>query len=89
MDAFTPITRIHYKAPCGDKEIKWGEHEVDYVLFAKLDVDCEPNPEEVADIRYVVVARKHWCRGECMTSCKLRISMDVFPDTYHPRSLRR
>jgi len=53
LDAFTPITRIHYKAPCGDKENKWGEHEVDYVLFAKLDVECEPNPEEVASIRYV------------------------------------
>jgi isopentenyldiphosphate isomerase len=38
------LGRILYKAPSNDQ---WGEHEVDYVLFAKRDVAVEPNPEEV------------------------------------------
>eukprot|EP00897_Mesotaenium_endlicherianum_P010347 jgi/Mesen1/9340/ME000061S08779 len=50
VDGFTCLGRILYKAPSNDK---WGEHEVDYLLFARRDVRLQPNSEEVADIKYV------------------------------------
>ncbi|KAL3688924.1 hypothetical protein R1sor_015233 [Riccia sorocarpa] len=50
VDDFTPLGRILYKAP---SDGKWGEHEVDYLLFMKREVDLEPNPDEVADVQYV------------------------------------
>ncbi|KAM5436647.1 isopentenyl-diphosphate delta-isomerase idi1 [Microsporum canis] len=51
-DKFDFLTRIHYLAPSGD-DGKWGEHEVDYILFIKADVDLSPNPNEVRDVKYV------------------------------------
>lgn len=51
LDKFHFLTRIHYKAPSGDG--KWGEHEIDYILFIKADVDLDVNPNEVRDVRYV------------------------------------
>ena len=50
------LTRLHYWA--ADKEThgelsKWGEHEIDYVLFVQADVSHYPNPEEVQDTKYV------------------------------------
>ncbi len=50
MDSFTLLTRIHYKA---ESNQTWGEHEIDYILFAKQTVDLAPNPNEVMDVRYV------------------------------------
>ena len=50
LDKFDFLTRIHYKAP---SDGKWGEYEIDYVLFIKADVDLEVNPNEVQDIKYV------------------------------------
>jgi len=50
VSKFKFLTRIHYKAP---SDGKWGEHEIDYILFIKADVDIEPNPNEVQDTRYV------------------------------------
>ncbi|PSR92930.1 Isopentenyl-diphosphate Delta-isomerase [Actinidia chinensis var. chinensis] len=50
VDQFTPLGRILYKAP---SDGKWGEHELDYLLFIVRDVNVHPNPDEVADIRYV------------------------------------
>jgi len=47
---FKFLTRIHYKAP---SDGKWGEHEIDYILFIKADVDLIPNPNEVRDTCYV------------------------------------
>ncbi|MCJ1399725.1 isopentenyl-diphosphate delta-isomerase idi1 [Xylographa trunciseda] len=47
---FRFLTRIHYLAP---SDGKWGEHEIDYILFIKADVDLEVNPNEVQDTRYV------------------------------------
>lgn len=44
------ITRILYKSPCSDI---FGEHEVDYVLFAKGDVDLNVNSNEISEVRYV------------------------------------
>ncbi|KAJ7973635.1 Isopentenyl-diphosphate isomerase [Quillaja saponaria] len=50
VDQFTPLGRILYKAP---SDGKWGEHELDYLLFIVRDVGVNPNPDEVADIKYV------------------------------------
>ncbi|KAL8750558.1 MAG: hypothetical protein Q9184_006385 [Pyrenodesmia sp. 2 TL-2023] len=47
---FQFLTRIHYKAP---SDGKWGEHEIDYILIIKSDVDHEANPNEVKDTKYV------------------------------------
>jgi len=45
------ITRIHYKAPSCET---WGEHEIDYILFAqKSGIQANPNPNEVSDYRFV------------------------------------
>lgn len=50
IDKFDFLTRIHYKAP---SDGKWGEHEIDYILFIKADVDLNINPNEVQDTKYV------------------------------------
>ncbi|KAL8648058.1 MAG: hypothetical protein Q9210_005211 [Variospora velana] len=50
LDKFQFLTRIHYKAP---SDGKWGEHEIDYILIIKSDVDHTANPNEVKDSRYV------------------------------------
>ncbi|XP_010260544.1 PREDICTED: isopentenyl-diphosphate Delta-isomerase I [Nelumbo nucifera] len=50
VDQFTPLGRILYKAP---SDGKWGEHELDYLLFIVRDVNVQPNPDEVADVKYV------------------------------------
>ncbi|GJN11467.1 hypothetical protein PR202_ga29664 [Eleusine coracana subsp. coracana] len=50
VDQFTPLGRMLYKAP---SDGKWGEHELDYLLFIVRDVKLQPNPDEVADVKYV------------------------------------
>ena len=50
LEDFKFLTRIHYKAP---SDGKWGEHEIDYILFIKADVDLNINPNEVQDSKYV------------------------------------
>ncbi|KAI5018606.1 hypothetical protein ZWY2020_043494 [Hordeum vulgare] len=50
VDQFIPLGKILYKAP---SDGKWGEHELDYLLFMVRDVKLNPNPEEVSDIKYV------------------------------------
>ncbi|KAH6812725.1 isopentenyl diphosphate isomerase 1 [Perilla frutescens var. frutescens] len=50
VDDFVPLGRILYKAP---SDGKWGEHELDYLLFIVGDVGLRPNPDEVADVKYV------------------------------------
>jgi isopentenyl-diphosphate Delta-isomerase len=50
FESFKYLTRIHYKAP---SDGKWGEHEIDYILFIKADVDLDVNPNEVRDTQYV------------------------------------
>ncbi|KNA13890.1 hypothetical protein SOVF_112510 [Spinacia oleracea] len=49
VDQFTPLGRMLYKAP---SDGKWGEHELDYLLFIVRDVTVKPNPDEVADAKY-------------------------------------
>ncbi|EPQ60649.1 Isopentenyldiphosphate isomerase [Gloeophyllum trabeum ATCC 11539] len=50
IDQFQYLTRIHYLAP---SDGKWGEHEVDYILFLTADVDVTPNLNEIRDYKYV------------------------------------
>ncbi|TVU19371.1 hypothetical protein EJB05_35516 [Eragrostis curvula] len=50
VDQFIPLGRLLYKAP---SDGKWGEHELDYLLFMIRDVKMNPNPEEVADVKYM------------------------------------
>ncbi|KAK8118905.1 isopentenyl-diphosphate delta-isomerase [Apiospora kogelbergensis] len=50
LENFRFLTRIHYKAP---SDGKWGEHEIDYILFIKANVDLNPNKNEVQDTKYV------------------------------------
>jgi isopentenyl-diphosphate delta-isomerase len=50
IEKFDFLTRIHYKAP---SDGKWGEHEIDYILFIKADVDLNINPNEARDAKYV------------------------------------
>ncbi|XP_022744160.1 isopentenyl-diphosphate Delta-isomerase I-like [Durio zibethinus] len=50
VDQFIPLSRMLYKAP---SDGKWGEHELDYLLFIVRDVNSHPNPDEVADAKYV------------------------------------
>ncbi|KAI0165485.1 NUDIX hydrolase domain-like protein [Xylariaceae sp. FL1272] len=50
FEDFHFLTRIHYKAP---SDGKWGEHEIDYILFIKANVDLNLNPNEVRDAKYV------------------------------------
>ncbi|KAI1000232.1 hypothetical protein K3495_g7966 [Podosphaera aphanis] len=50
LEDFKFLTRIHYKAP---SDGVWGEHEIDYILFLKADVNINPNLNEAQDTRYV------------------------------------
>ncbi|KAI7905253.1 isopentenyl pyrophosphate isomerase [Cokeromyces recurvatus] len=50
VDNFKYLTRIHYLAP---SDGQWGEHEVDYILFMKADVNLNVNPNEIRDIKWV------------------------------------
>ena len=51
VSAFRYLTRMHYKAASGDGV--WGEHEMDYILVVRADVDLAPNPNEVKAVDYV------------------------------------
>lgn len=50
IESFNYLTRVHYKDQ-GDG--KYGEHEIDYILFVQRDVRLNPNPNEVAEVKYV------------------------------------
>ncbi|KAB8208449.1 NUDIX hydrolase domain-like protein [Aspergillus parasiticus] len=50
LEDFHFLTRVHYKAP---SDGKWGEHEMDYILFIQADVDLAVNRNEVQDFRWV------------------------------------
>ncbi|XP_028391411.1 isopentenyl-diphosphate Delta-isomerase 1-like [Dendronephthya gigantea] len=50
LEDINVITKIHYKAPSDEK---WGEHEIDYVLFIQKDVDIQMNPNEVKSFCFV------------------------------------
>lgn len=48
------LNRIHYMAPSNEP---WGEHEIDYILFYKLnhaqELTVQPNMNEVSDFKWV------------------------------------
>ena len=50
INDFNFMTRILYKAECDD--IKWTEHELDYILIIKKNVTLDLNENEVGDIKY-------------------------------------
>lgn len=50
MEKFEYLTRIHYLAP---SDGKWGEHEIDYILFIEADPELKVNKNEVRDVRWV------------------------------------
>ncbi|KAJ1724563.1 isopentenyl-diphosphate delta-isomerase idi1 [Coemansia biformis] len=54
LEKFRYLTRIHYVAP---SDGMWGEHEIDYILFVKADVDLDINENEVKSTRYVTMDR--------------------------------
>ncbi|KAK3306999.1 NUDIX hydrolase domain-like protein [Chaetomium strumarium] len=54
LDQFHFLTRIHYKAPSNGQ---WGEHEIDYILFIKANVDLNINENEVQATQYVSADR--------------------------------
>ncbi|KAK3294779.1 NUDIX hydrolase domain-like protein [Chaetomium fimeti] len=54
LEDFRFLTRIHYKAP---SDGKWGEHEIDYILFIKANVDLDPSENEVQATQYVSADR--------------------------------
>eukprot|EP00028_Trichosphaerium_sp_Am-I-7-wt_P010197 CAMPEP_0168515224 /NCGR_PEP_ID=MMETSP0405-20121227/4614_1 /TAXON_ID=498012 /ORGANISM="Trichosphaerium sp, Strain Am-I-7 wt" /LENGTH=116 /DNA_ID=CAMNT_0008534573 /DNA_START=84 /DNA_END=431 /DNA_ORIENTATION=- len=49
IEALNFLTKIHYES-CSDDI--WGEHEIDHILVAQVDVPLNPNPNEVRDTRY-------------------------------------
>ncbi|RAQ64686.1 isopentenyl-diphosphate delta isomerase [Aspergillus flavus] len=49
LEDFHFLTRVHYKAP---SDGKWGEHEMDYILFIQADVDLAVNRNEAQDFRW-------------------------------------
>jgi isopentenyl-diphosphate delta-isomerase len=56
---FKFLTRLHYWAAdvvTHGKKSPWGEHEIDYILFVKANVQLKPNPEEVKDVKYVTLS---------------------------------
>ncbi|XP_074659188.1 isopentenyl-diphosphate Delta-isomerase 1-like [Tubulanus polymorphus] len=52
LDKFHYLTRIHYKSRNVPDE-RWGEHEIDYILFIQTQVDVCPNLNEVKSYKYV------------------------------------
>jgi len=50
IENFSFLTRIHYLAP---SDGKWGEHEIDYILFIEADASLDINENEVSDTRWV------------------------------------
>lgn len=61
-ESFKLVARLHYCAPDEGNPEPWGEHELDYVLLARVPPQGEgnspafnlrPNPEEVGEARWV------------------------------------
>ena len=58
ISSFKFITRLHYWAAdvvTHGENSPWGEHEIDYILFIKADVQLNLNKEEVEDSKYVTL----------------------------------
>lgn len=61
IESFKFLTRLHYWAAdvvTHGKQSPWGEHEIDYILFAKVSErpkSLAPNSEEVSGVRWVTL----------------------------------
>lgn len=56
LSSFKYLTRLHYCAAdvvTWGPNAEWGEHEIDYILFVRADVQISPNPDEVQAVKYV------------------------------------
>jgi hypothetical protein len=77
--SFKFLTRLHYFAAdtvTHGGGAPWGEHEIDYVLFALVDrgtLPLAPNPEEVEAVRWVGRAELAEAMGEGLWSPWFRI----------------
>lgn len=50
LEKFNYLTRIHYKDTGNGK---WGEHEIDYVLFIQDNFKIKPNSNEISAYSFV------------------------------------
>ncbi|KAF7280825.1 isopentenyl-diphosphate Delta-isomerase 1-like [Rhynchophorus ferrugineus] len=50
LDDIIYVTRIHYKDA---RDGKYGEHEIDYIIIIKKDVQLSLNLNEISEVRYV------------------------------------
>ena len=48
-DDFELMTRMHYEARFNEK---WIEREMDYLLILKKDLELNPNPNEIEEVRF-------------------------------------
>lgn len=65
IDEFIYLTRILYKAPSDGNT--WGEHEVDYILILKKDLEIQPNTNEVSYAKYLNKSEFRAKVGECLS----------------------
>ncbi|RHZ59357.1 hypothetical protein Glove_364g11 [Diversispora epigaea] len=50
LEDFVFLTKIHYLAP---SDGIWGEHEIDFILIIRADVNFEANKNEVKAVEYI------------------------------------
>ena len=50
IDELHYVTKMHYSARADEK---WIEHEIDYIFAINLDTQIKPNPNEIAETKYV------------------------------------
>uniref|UniRef100_A0A2R5L127 isopentenyl-diphosphate Delta-isomerase n=2 Tax=Hirondellea gigas TaxID=1518452 RepID=A0A2R5L127_9CRUS len=48
------LTRIYYRST--EDHPEWGEHEIDYILFVRQNVEISAAPNEVKAVRYVTAS---------------------------------
>jgi len=53
VDGFSYLTRIQYKAENVPADGRFGESEIDYILFMQRDVELNVNPNEVKSTQYL------------------------------------
>lgn len=80
MEDFRYLTRIHYKSENVPHDGRWGEHEIDYILFIQRDVTVNANNNEVKCHRYVNKQQMQEVMGEDILKKK------TFPQNKFPKS---
>lgn len=74
LDEFNYLTRIRYKASNVPYDGKFGEHEIDYILFIQRDVELDVNENEVKSVKYVSQEELKEFLGQLL-SCSLSTSL--------------